>query len=807
MAHFVFSLLLLLVLLIPGSAVSQLVNGGFETGDLTGWTRYHAVSCKNGSSSIRIQVRNEPCDVWVPTVGPCFIEGTYHARLQAGQNEVGARDGLYQIVSNLVAGGSYRLEMQGLIRSSQAGLDTLRLWWLPRALSEIIPSPPSACNPANFPADAVLVAEWTQSVGTPGNQWTLLGGTVTTPSGTGTILVDVVFDDPNMLYSIACAYLDAVSLAYMGPSPTLSPTRTPGGPSETPTRTPTYTQTPGDNPTPFVPTGPVWGLVPVIGERFDVPGYRHDDLGPPLERVAQVVADSAATSLPIGFAEWSYMEPNDPGNGPSTYDWRLLDAAVEPFVPLLPGRLGVTYASFNHPAWLDAQYDTPRYWMLAERFLEAFARRMNRIGVYHFSFENEPNLLARPDWADYYMNRLRHAYAAIKRADARNQIIAGNLSERAAENGQMDMLYDRGLASYCDVVGYHPYSDNPATGVNIDDVIALRQRMVARGDGHKKMFLSEGWGPKRELSGWPRKIAAERPSRVEINQLRDFMINGYQRLANPRPGYDPQWLLGAWFFTLNDNLCCRHWAARATPVPGGCLIDGYYIGGCDLTPGHFNGGLIDLYGNAKSDIIWRFPDGAFRASPTPVPNPPAIGPNLLINGNFEGGFTNGTANGWQRFDTTRTGEWMARPGRNGGLAQAFGENDIGFSGGVAQTFDTVPGRWYGISLWIAYELNNANNPGRQMSVVWDPTGQLRDPRELTATVSINYADLGWAAGQWQRVEHLFQATGPRASLWFWCSQEWAAPVFFMWVDDAEVREVENPRATPTPANEGYLSVY
>ncbi len=72
--------------LIAGNASAAIVNGGFETGDLTGWTSTANVSAVNSAASLG-WVGNDPA-VWNPT------EGQYFGYLTTGLGE-----GIYTIAS------------------------------------------------------------------------------------------------------------------------------------------------------------------------------------------------------------------------------------------------------------------------------------------------------------------------------------------------------------------------------------------------------------------------------------------------------------------------------------------------------------------------------------------------------------------------------------------------------------------------------------------------------------------------------------------------------------------------------------
>lgn len=233
----------------------------------------------------------------------------------------------------------------------------------------------------------------------------------------------------------------------------------------------------------------------------------------------------------------------------------------------------------------------------------------NSQGYMFFIFENEPDGTAQtnPDWAEDYMTRLNRTYPTFKAVSPYNQVIGGNLF-----SNQYDALYDHGFKNSSDMTGFHCYSNDPATGINIGAVNAVRNEMVSQGDSAKKIFLGEGWGPMRELPGLKRLFPDSPPSAQEIRMLRDFVVNGYWNIVTAKSGYDPGWVWGVLFFTLNDNWGGRDWASRAVPHYDqyGNLshytVDGYNVG-LDIFPHFYNGGLVDVWGNAKDNVMDVFP--------------------------------------------------------------------------------------------------------------------------------------------------------------------------------------------------------
>lgn len=302
---------------------------------------------------------------------------------------------------------------------------------------------------------------------------------------------------------------------------------------------------------------PYFGFVTVPGS------FTHDDFGPDPRIMGETLRWSAATCVRAD-----------------------IDEAVK--TPLL-GRPGIGYAHTGMDA-SDIQL-------------------FNNHGYYYFIFENEPDGTAgtNPNWAQDYMTRLAAAYPIIKGVSSSNQVIGGNLY-----TFNYDLLYDYGLKANSEQIGFHCYSNDPATGIAIDNVKPVHDVMVSRGDGDKKIFLGEGWGPMRELPGLKRLFPDAAITPGEISMLRDFVVNGYWSIVTSKANYDPDWVWAVLFFTLNDNWGGRFWADRAVPNYDGqgnliyYTVDGYNVG-LDIFPHFYNGGLIDVDGNAKDNLMDLFP--------------------------------------------------------------------------------------------------------------------------------------------------------------------------------------------------------
>lgn len=388
----------------------------------------------------------------------------------------------------------------------------------------------------------------------------------------------------------------------------------------------------------------LFGFVPVIGESVGVEGFVHDDRGAPPEVLGRLYASSRATCIAVGGTEWRFALKEDPGEAEPVYDWRLLDAAVDPF--LVEGKVPIALVGIDPPEFLLDEVGSERFWRLAEHFFEALVRRLNGKGVYTFIFGNEYNLLARRDWPALYVDHLSRFWRVAKRVNPDNCIIGGNLSDHARL--QWEMLYEAGFKDYCDVVGYHPYTDDPGTGIDTEDIADLHEVMVAHGDGGKRIFLGEGWGPKRRLKDLERESPDDPPSKAEVDMLRAFVVNGYRNLTTRHGRYDPSWVLGAFFFTMNDNTGGEHWAERAVEhrdKEGNVYytVDGYWMGPELPPPAFFNGGLVEMSGREKDLLLAGFPDGRVPGHATVAISCDGAY-ELYVDGRYVGG-RGGTA--WQ----------------------------------------------------------------------------------------------------------------------------------------------------------------
>jgi hypothetical protein len=124
-------------------------------------------------------------------------------------------------------------------------------------------------------------------------------------------------------------------------------------------------------------------------------------------------------------------------------------------------------------------------------------------------------------------------------------------------------------------------------------------------------------------------------------------------------------------------------------------------------------------------------------APPPLPKPAGIAVgNLLANGSFESGLTNGQSSvppGWARWSTRQTTFWYGNYGRNGsGAARVIGGNINGtrIDGGyVQQVTGLATNKTYRLSGWSA---SSVMSNSRYLSAIgYDPTGQTTDPKAKT----------------------------------------------------------------------------
>jgi len=112
-----------------------------------------------------------------------------------------------------------------------------------------------------------------------------------------------------------------------------------------------------------------------------------------------------------------------------------------------------------------------------------------------------------PD-VDEYTALLKATYQTIKAADSGAKVVLGGLANAGINNdgsNYLQALYDRGAASYFDVVSIHIYAYPPHGISPVKNITAsLRALMDTNGDQNKPLWLTEiGWSDAPNAWGAP----------------------------------------------------------------------------------------------------------------------------------------------------------------------------------------------------------------------------------------------------------------------------------------------------------------
>ncbi|WP_203235895.1 hypothetical protein [Gordonia sp. JH63] len=137
-------------------------------------------------------------------------------------------------------------------------------------------------------------------------------------------------------------------------------------------------------------------------------------------------------------------------------------------------------------------------------FLRRFIARYGN-AVTHHQIWNEPNLpifFGGGIDAVRYTSLLKSAYSTIKSAQPGATVISAGMSRSAGWNSPVNFhtaMYNAGAKGGFDALAMHPYVFPSGLHANpenaISDVPAVRNLMVARGDGNKKIWFTELGAP------------------------------------------------------------------------------------------------------------------------------------------------------------------------------------------------------------------------------------------------------------------------------------------------------------------------
>lgn len=242
--------------------------------------------------------------------------------------------------------------------------------------------------------------------------------------------------------------------------------------------------------------------IPRLGVNAELTQYTPDELANQLEWMRQ-----AQITWVRQVFRWDETEPQ-----PGVFAWERYDAIVEaaanqPELKLIAVLLGTPDWARENGNETAPPNDPATFGAFARAFAERYGATIDFYQIW-----DEPNLSANwggndPQAADY-VALLQAGYAAIHGADEDATVIAAALAP-TTETGPANMsdirylsdLYALGAAPYMDAVAGKPYGFNSAPDdrtvredtLNFSRLVALREVMVANGDGKKALWAS-AWG-------------------------------------------------------------------------------------------------------------------------------------------------------------------------------------------------------------------------------------------------------------------------------------------------------------------------
>jgi polysaccharide biosynthesis protein PslG len=241
-----------------------------------------------------------------------------------------------------------------------------------------------------------------------------------------------------------------------------------------------------------------------------------------IQRSLQLVREMGAPWI-VEFFPWAYYAASD-----GTFAWSQPDLIInhaEAQGLTVVARLGLT-PSWARPPDTSLNYlDAGGYEPFAA-YAAAFAARY-RGRVAYIIVGNEPNLSFewgyRTTTPQDYVELLQVVYPAVKAANPDMGVLAGALAPTLEPPGSpwglndliyLESMYEAGAAAYFDALAVHTYgftfppeAEPGPELLNFRRVELLRQIMVAHGDQHKSILITEtGW------NDHPRWTRAVRPS-------------------------------------------------------------------------------------------------------------------------------------------------------------------------------------------------------------------------------------------------------------------------------------------------------
>jgi polysaccharide biosynthesis protein PslG len=241
-----------------------------------------------------------------------------------------------------------------------------------------------------------------------------------------------------------------------------------------------------------------------------------------IQRSLQMVREMGAPWI-VEFFPWAYYAASD-GNFAWSHPDLIISHAEAQGLRVV-ARLGLT-PGWGRPPDTSLNYlDADGYEHFAA-YAAAFAERY-RDQVAYIIVGNEPNLSFewgyRVTTAQDYVELLQVVYPAVKAANPEMGVLAGALAPTLEPPGSpwglndliyLDNMYEAGAAAYFDALAVHTYgftfppeAEPGPDLLNFRRVELLREIMVAHGDAHKPILITEtGW------NDHPRWTRAVRPA-------------------------------------------------------------------------------------------------------------------------------------------------------------------------------------------------------------------------------------------------------------------------------------------------------
>jgi hypothetical protein len=223
----------------------------------------------------------------------------------------------------------------------------------------------------------------------------------------------------------------------------------------------------------------------------------------------------------------------------------------------------------NPPSWAHAKPDIgdkapPDDLQDFVNYAVAVAERY-RGRIRYYQVWNEPNIY--PEWGNQdvnpeaYTDLLCRAYDALKAVDPEIVVISGALAGTVSLSGRdlndfifLQRMYDAGAGACFDIMSVQAYGLNSGptdrrmrpTTVTFARHIYIRDLMVANGDAHKPIWISEAaWNPVDEPGVPPDIPLREQYGAVTLEQAARYMPLAYQRAQQEWP-----WIgvINYWFF-------------------------------------------------------------------------------------------------------------------------------------------------------------------------------------------------------------------------------------------------------------------